>query len=97
MLSSCHGLRYTVYGLSLLFDFVRRADAPRGLWRVAAVADDAVFAQVDDHPVALGSALLGVLDACGPAREHDRLVGGGVLPAVARALAAGLRDDDTAL
>src|SRR5688500_1757047 len=82
---------------SLLFNLVRRADAPRGLGRFAGVADDAVLAEVDDHPVALRGALLGVLDARRATRQHDRLVGSRVLPPVARALAPRLRDDDAAL
>src|SRR5215211_7092985 len=74
-----------------------RADAAGGLRRGAAVADDAALAEVDGQAVALGRALLGVLDAGGAAREYDHLVGGRVLAAVARAAPAGLRDDDGAL
>src|SRR5215208_4004367 len=86
-----------IHHSSLLFNLVRRADASRGLRRGAAVADDAVLAEVDGQPLALGRALLGVLDAGGVAREHDDLVGGRVLAAVARAAPSGLRDDDAAL
>src|SRR5215204_2075314 len=88
---------FRIHHSSLLFNLVRRTDAPRGLRRGAAVADDAALAEVDGQPLALGRALLGVLDARGVAGEDDDLVGGRVLAAVARAAPAGLRDDDAAL
>src|SRR5687767_4519217 len=82
---------------SLFLYLVRRADAAGGLGRFAAVADDAILAEVDGHAAALGRAALDVLDARGVARQHHGLVGGGVLPPLARAALARLRDDDVAL
>src|ERR1051326_2076606 len=92
-------LSIITHHLSLLFNLVRSVDAARGLLlrALAAVADDAVVAQVDDHAAALAGSLLCVLDVRGVAGEYDLLVLGGVLRPVARAAPSGLCDDDVML